>query len=202
MKAVSDILQLVTERIKDSIEAKQATLQDPQLVDLISRIAQACVHGLKNGGKVIFFGNGGSAADAQHLAAELAGRYLKERNALPAIALTTNTSCLTAIANDYGYDAVFSRQIEALGNRGDIAIGISTSGNSNNVIRAMRVAREKGLITVGLTGQSGGQLRHESQYCLCVPSERTPRIQEVHILVGHILCEIIEENFVNERNIS
>ena len=202
MKVASDALQLVTDRIKESADVKLAILEDRRLMTLVLEIAQACVRGLKSAGKIIFFGNGGSAADAQHLAAELTGRYLKERPALSALALTSNTSSLTAIGNDYGFEMVFARQIEAIGREGDVAIGISTSGNSNNVVLAMRTARKMKLITVGITGARGGQLREESDYCLCVPSEETPRIQEAHILLGHVLCEIIEEAFVCGRHIS
>lgn len=202
MKVASDALQLVTERIKESVDVKLAILGDRHLMTLVLEVAHACMRGLKSGGKIIFFGNGGSAADAQHLAAELTGRYLKERRALAAIALTSNTSCLTAIGNDYGFDMIFARQIQAIGREGDIAIGISTSGNSNNVVRALRTARGMNLKTVGITGATGGQLRHELDYCLCVPSDKTPRIQEAHILLGHILCEIIEEDLVCDGHIS
>jgi len=202
MRTASDILPLVIERVRQSIEIQQAILEDEHLLELLNEAASACLRALKRGAKLVFFGNGGSAADAQHLAAELTGRYLLERRPLPAIALTTNTSCLTAIGNDYSYDQVFARQIEALGNKADIAIGISTSGHSKNVIQALRKAKEKGLTTVGLTASTGGELRHVADYCLRIPSEETPRIQEAHILLGHILCEIIEENFADERNIS
>ena len=189
MKTTSDTLLLVAERVRQSIELHQAILRDDHLMNLAQEIPHTCVRSLESGGKLIFFGNGGSAADAQHLAAELTGRYLRERRALPAIALTTNTSCLTAIANDYSYDEVFSRQIDAVGTTGDVAIGISTSGNSKSVIQA-------------LTGSAGGKMQQIVDYSLSIPSEQTPRIQEAHILFGHILCEIIEESFVNERNIS
>jgi D-sedoheptulose 7-phosphate isomerase len=202
MKAASDISQLVAERLRESIEVKQAILKDNCVMEMIQAIAEVCVQTLRSGGKLIFFGNGGSAADAQHLVAELVGRYLVERQALAAVALTTNTSCLTAIGNDYSYDEVFSRQIEAIGRKGDIAVGISTSGNSQNVIRAIRTAKERSLVTVGMTGGDGGKLRGEVDYCLCVPSSQTPRVQEAHILLGHIVCEIIEENFAGARNIS
>jgi D-sedoheptulose 7-phosphate isomerase len=188
--------------VRESIRVKQAILEDNQIMELVQEAARVCVRALECGGKLILCGNGGSAADSQHLAAELVGRYLRERRALPAIALTTNTSCLTAISNDYSYDEVFSRQIEAIGNKGDIAIGISTSGNSKNIVQALRTARERGLTTIGMTGSAGGRLRQEADYCLCVPSEQIPRIQEAHILLGHILCELVEESFSNERNIS
>jgi D-sedoheptulose 7-phosphate isomerase len=202
MKIASDTSRLVSDRLKQSIEIKQAILDDTKLTDLIVKVAEICVKALDTGRKIIFFGNGGSAADAQHLAAELTGRYLRERRALAAIALTANTSSLTAIANDYGYETVFSRQIEAIAKEGDIAMGISTSGESINVLRAMRTAQQMNLLTVGLTGSVGGQLRQNSNYCLCVPSEQTPRIQEAHILLGHILCEIIEESFLHDSRVS
>lgn len=201
MPTARENLQLVSERVRESIQVKQSILDDERLMMLMQDAAEACIRALKSGSKLILFGNGGSAADAQHLAAELTGRYLRERRALPAIALTTNSSCVTAIGNDYSYERVFSRQIEGLGNRGDIAIGISTSGNSPNVISAFRTARKMGLVTIGLTGSTGGDLRSESDYCLCIPSTHTPRIQEAHILLGHILCEIIEEVFADARYI-
>jgi D-sedoheptulose 7-phosphate isomerase len=202
MKTMSGTLPLAVERTRESIQVKQAILEDGHLLEDLQELAGACIRALEAGGKLIFFGNGGSAADAQHLVSELTGRYLRERKALAAIALTTNTSSLTAIGNDYCYDEVFSRQIEAIGNKGDVAIGISTSGNSENVIRAMKIAKQKELITAGMTGRNGGKLSEHCAYCLIVPSEHTPRIQEAHILLGHILCEIIEEKFTNDRNIS
>ena len=153
------------------------------------RIADA----LRSGSKVLTFGNGGSAADAQHFAAELVGRYLKNRDAWPAIALTTDTSILTAVANDFGYDAVFRRQVEALGRKGDIAVGISTSGRSPSVVSALARAREMGLVTVGMTGNGGGVLAGQVDYLIDVPSPATPRIQEVHGVVIHVLCAIVEE---------
>jgi D-sedoheptulose 7-phosphate isomerase len=202
MRTVSDTLQLVADRLRENIEVKRAILANDDLLDLIHEAALACIRALESGGKIILFGNGGSAADAQHIAAELIGKYLRDRRAFAALWLTTNASCLTAIANDYTYEEVFSRQIEAIGCKGDLAIGISTSGDSKNVIRALLAAKKKGLVTVGMTGSNGGKVRRETDYCLCIPSERTPRIQEAHIAVGHILCEIIEEHFSHERNIS
>jgi D-sedoheptulose 7-phosphate isomerase len=181
--------------VRQSIEVKQAVLQDYHLLELVQESASTCVCALEREGKLILFGNGGSAADAQHLAAELTGRYMRERRALAAVALTTDTSCLTSIANDYSFDDVFSRQVDAIGKKGDIAIAISTSGNSKNVIQALTVAKEKGLTTIAMTGRTGGKLIGIADYCLCIPSEQTPRIQEAHILVGHILCEIIEDRF-------
>jgi D-sedoheptulose 7-phosphate isomerase len=202
MRTASDTLKLVTKRLRESIEVKEAILADGGLLELIHEVAVACIRALECGGKIILFGNGGSAADAQHITAELVGRYLQNRRALAAIALTTNTSNLTAIGNDYSYEEVFSRQIEAIGNKDDLAIGISTSGNSKNVIHALIAARKKEITTVGITGSDGGRLRNEADYCLCIPSEHTPRIQEAHIVVAHILCEIIEEHFSIERNVS
>jgi D-sedoheptulose 7-phosphate isomerase len=151
------------------------------------------VKALRGGCKVLFFGNGGSAADAQHLAAEFTGRYLKERRALPALALHANSSAVTAIGNDYGFDLVFARQIEALGKDGDVAVGISTSGNSSNVLRALEVAKSKSIYTVALTGASGGRMKDVADCTICIPSQETPRIQECHILTGHIICEIAED---------
>jgi D-sedoheptulose 7-phosphate isomerase len=148
---------------------------------------------LRGGGKILTFGNGGSAADAQHLAGELVGRFLRDRAALSAIALTTDSSVTTAIANDAGYDAVFRRQIEAHGRPGDVAVGITTSGRSPNVVEALRLARERGLVTVGLTGGGGGRLAGAVDYLIDVPHTATPRIQEVHVMVVHILCQIVEE---------
>src|SRR5262249_7606011 len=145
--------------------------------------AERCIQSLKNGGKVIFFGNGGSAADAQHLAAELTGRYLKERQALAGLCLTTNTSSLTAIANDYSFEKVFSRQLQALGRQGDVALGISTSGNSRNVVEGLKIARTQGLICIGLTGNAEGAVSKASDLCLRAPSDQTPRVQECHILI-------------------
>jgi D-sedoheptulose 7-phosphate isomerase len=202
MKPALGLERLVADRIEDSMVVKQALLRDGSALTLVADVARAITSSIRGGGTVFFFGNGGSAADAQHLAAELAGRYLRERPGLPGIALTTNTSCLTAISNDYGYDLVFSRQLRALGSAGDVAIGISTSGNSASVLRAVEAAREKQLITVGMTGAGGGKLKPLVNYCLCVASEHPARIQEMHILIGHIVCEIVEEELFNEGGIS
>ena len=153
------------------------------------------IDALKNGNKILLCGNGGSAADAQHIAAELTGRYKTERKGLPGIALTTDTSALTAIGNDYGYDRVFDRQVEALASSGDVIIGISTSGNSKNVINALNLGRELGCKTVGLSGRDGGGMNEACDINLVVPSDNTPRIQEMHILFGHTICQIIDNNF-------
>ena len=171
-------------QVKSAI-AKSNTVEIEQMVNLI-------IKAFKEGGKVVLFGNGGSAADAQHIAGELVGRFKLKRQALPAIALTTNTSILTAMANDYGYETVFSRQVEALVNEKDVVIGISTSGNSSSVIEAIRAARIKGAKTIGLTGGSGGRLAEAADVVLTVPSDDTPRIQEAHITIGHIVCELVE----------
>ena len=184
---------LVLDRIQRSIEVKQALLKDASFREQVARAALEIVKSLRAGGKILFFGNGGSAADAQHLAAEFTGRYLKERRALPALALHGNSSAVTAIGNDYGFDLVFARQMEAFGREGDVAVGISTSGNSRNVLRALEVAKAKGIFTVALTGGSGGLMKKLADCTLCIPSEETPRIQECHILTGHIICEIAEE---------
>jgi len=159
----------------------------------MSKAADAIISAYSAGRKAIFFGNGGSAADAQHLAAEFVGRYLRERAPLPALALNSNSSAVTAISNDYGYAEVFARQLEALAVCGDVAVGISTSGNSPNVIQALRAARRLGLFTIGLTGASGGAMRNEVDVLIAAPSDETPRIQECHILIGHALCDAVEQ---------
>lgn len=184
---------LVRDRVQRSLDAKQKLLVDTNFPDLAVKVALRIVDSLRGGGKVLFFGNGGSAADAQHLAAEFLGRYLKERSALPALALGVDASCVTAIGNDYGFDLVFARQLEALGNKGDVAVGISTSGNSRNVVRALEIAKLKSIYAVALTGASGGMLRNIADCTICIPSEETPRIQECHILTGHIICEMVEQ---------
>jgi len=176
--------------IRESVELKTRLLAetDPTL----ARIALAMAEAFRNGGKVVLFGNGGSAADAQHVAAELVNRLLMERKALPALALTTDTSVLTAMANDLGFDCVFARQVEALVRPGDVVVGLSTSGNSENVLQGLRAARECGATTVGLTGRDGGTLKDVADVCFCAPSDNTPRIQEAHITVLHAICEAVE----------
>jgi D-sedoheptulose 7-phosphate isomerase len=185
--------ELVRARIQRDIEIKQMLLASDLYQDQVAQVATQIVKSLRAGGKVMFFGNGGSAADAQHLAAEFTGRYLKERRALPALALHTNTSSLTAIGNDYGFEFVFARQLEALGKEGDVAVGISTSGNSPNVLRALEVAKSKSIYTVALAGLTGGAMKNLADCAICIPSVETPRIQECHILTGHLICEIAEE---------
>ena len=180
-------------QVEESMAVKRAVLEDASLLQALEQATRAVVLSLRSGGKVLLFGNGGSAADAQHIAAELAGRYKLERRGLAAIALTANTSALTAISNDYSFEHVYARQVEALGAPGDVAIGISTSGNSQSVVRGVQAARAKGLVTVAMTGHSGGRLKPEVDLCLQMPSEETPRIQETHILIGHILCDFVEQ---------
>src|ERR1700751_2553723 len=188
-----DFQQRVIRSIQESISAKDRLLGSEESVAIIARVSEALVETLQNGNKLILFGNGGSAADAQHIAAEFVGRFAFDRPALPALALSVNTSCVTAIGNDYGFDQVFSRQISALAREGDVAIGISTSGNSPNVVEALSLSRKKGLHTIALTGCSGGKLNNVVDYCICVPSNDTPRIQECHILIGHVISELVEK---------
>ena len=165
------------------------------LTDAVATSAQLCIDCLKNGGKILIFGNGGSASDAQHIAAELVGRYKTTRKGLSAIALSTDTSILTSIGNDFGYKHIFSRQVEALANTGDVAIGISTSGRSENVINALKRASELNCHTIGLSGQNGGEMNKICDINVVVPSEDTPRIQEIHIIIGHTICHLIDQEF-------
>ncbi len=182
----------VRSAIAESIGVKQRLMDDERVLELIVRTAQACVDAFRRGNKLMLAGNGGSAADAQHIATEFVSRFSFERPGLPAIALTTDSSLLTAIGNDYGSDELFRRQVEANGNKGDVLIGISTSGNSRNVINALGRARELGIFTVGLGGATGGNMPDVCDICIKVPSLSTPRIQETHITVGHIICGIVE----------
>jgi D-sedoheptulose 7-phosphate isomerase len=184
---------LAVARIGECATVMQSMLKSSAYLSAVVRTAEAMTKCLRSGSKILFFGNGGSAADAQHLAAELSGRFLKERASLAGWALTTNSSVLTAIGNDYSFDEIFARQIQGIGSPGDVAFAITTSGNSPNVLRALSVAREQKLITVGLTGKSGGKMGSAVDHCISIPSDQTPRIQEGHILTGHILCELIEE---------
>lgn len=183
----------IKDQIKKSFETKQAIYQNEELLNKIVEVCKLCVELYKGKNKTILAGNGGSAADAQHIAAELVGRYGFDRPSIPSLALTTDTSCLTAIGNDYGYDKVFSRQLEGMGQSGDIFIGISTSGNSKNIINAFEVAKEKGIKTIALVGRDGGEMAKIADIALVIPSDSTPRIQESHILIGHIICDIIEK---------
>lgn len=185
------------ERIKNliqaSIDVKQEVLRNEQLLSNIEKAVDAITTSLQNGGRIYFCGNGGSAADAQHLAAEFSGRFYSDRKALPAEALHCNTSYLTAVANDYSYDVIYARMIDGFGNKGDVLVGLSTSGNSGNIVKAFEVAKEKDMVTIGFTGLSGGAMKSLSTYLLNVPSNDTPRIQETHILIGHIICQLVEE---------
>ncbi len=190
--------QYIYHQIADSAATKQSILENEPLLDLLVEVAQKCVEVYKNGKKILIAGNGGSAADAQHFAAELVGRYGFDRPSLPSLALTTDTSALTAIGNDYGYDYVFSRQLEGLGVQGDLFIGISTSGNSQNVLNAFESAKARGITTVALVGRDGGKMGQMADYAIIIPSEKTPRIQESHLLVEHIICDIIEKEIFGD----
>jgi len=186
------VRESIIQQIQDSIDTKQQLLEDAACLNAIEAAAHECLECYDRGGKILLAGNGGSAADAQHIAAELVGRYGFDRASLSAIALTTDTSALTAIGNDYGYEKIFSRQLEGLGNGGDLFIGLSTSGNSANLLRALEVAQHKAIRTIALVGRDGGAMAPMSDVAIVVPSMQTPRIQESHILIGHLLCDIIE----------
>lgn len=188
-------MEKIKDIIKASIDTKQQVLANEELLATIEKIVDAITGAFKNGNRVYFCGNGGSAADAQHLAAEFSGRFYTDRKALPAEALHCNTSYITAVANDYSYDVVYARMIDGIGQAGDVLVGLSTSGNSANIIKAFEVAREKAMITVGFTGLTGGQMKSLSDYLINIPSTDTPRIQESHILVGHIVCQLVEEKY-------
>ncbi|MGC1903979.1 MAG: D-sedoheptulose 7-phosphate isomerase [Candidatus Acidiferrum sp.] len=193
---MAELFTEIIREIQESIAVKKELAGGA--TQLIADAARLIIASMQSGGKLIVFGNGGSAADAQHLSAELVGRYRHNRKALAAIALTTDSSALTSISNDYGFDSVFSRQLEAIGKTGDVALAISTSGNSPNVVRAVTLAKKIGIATVGLTGRSGGKLRGCVDICLSVPSDSTPRIQEAHSLIIHILSGIVEDAIVND----
>lgn len=180
--------------IRESIAVKEAICKDEKLVQAIHQVANVITAVFRQGHKVLFCGNGGSAADAQHLAAEFSGRFYRDREPLYAEALHCNSSYMTAVGNDYGYDQVYSRIIRGIGQEGDVLVGISTSGNSVNILEAYKAAKEKGMIIVSMTGQSGGKMRDGSDYLLNIPSSDTPRIQESHITIGHIICEIVENS--------
>jgi D-sedoheptulose 7-phosphate isomerase len=195
-----EFVQQVSRSIESSIAVKQEMLGCPKVLSQTARVSDILIDAVRKGNKPILFGNGGSAADAQHIAAEFVGRFAYDRPAVPALALTVNSSCMTAIGNDYGYDCVFSRQIEGLGRPGDVAIGISTSGRSVSIVRGLTVAKQMGLHTVALTGSTGGILLDLVDYCICVPSTETPRIQECHILIGHIISEIVEHSLFRAQS--
>lgn len=185
--------EIILREINDSISVKQKILEDAELLHSVEKVANECVEAYSRGNRVLLAGNGGSAADAQHIAAEFVSRYAFDRPGLAAIAFTTDTSILTAIGNDYGYEQIFRRQLQSNGRQGDIFIGISTSGNSPNVLAALQCAKELGITAVGLTGQGETKMHEHCDYCIRVPSESTPRIQESHILLGHIICGIVED---------
>jgi D-sedoheptulose 7-phosphate isomerase len=185
--------EIILREINDSISVKQKILEDAELLHSVEKVANECVEAYSRGNRVLLAGNGGSAADAQHIAAEFVSRYAFDRPGLAAIAFTTDTSILTAIGNDYGYEQIFRRQLQANGRQGDIFIGISTSGNSPNVLAALQCAKELGITAVGLTGQGETKMHEHCDYCIRVPSESTPRIQESHIMLGHIICGIVED---------
>lgn len=188
------LAKYIVSHITETINVKQRLLADELLMATIQDVAQKAVNVYKSGNKTLLAGNGGSAADAQHIAGEFVSRFYFNRPGLSSIALTTDTSILTAIGNDYGYEQLFARQVQANGVAGDMFIGISTSGNSANIIEALRECKAKGIITVGLTGESGGHMGALCDYCIKVPSRETPRIQESHILIGHIICAVVEES--------
>lgn len=183
--------QVIKKEFIEHLEVFNTSMND--LLPSIENAADLCIESVNNGGKILLIGNGGSAADAQHIAAELIGRYKLERNAIPAIALTTDSSILTSISNDYGYSQVFARQLEALANKIDVVIAISTSGNSKNIINALKVANQIGCKTIGLSGGTGGKLKEICSVNIAVPSENTARIQEIHIFIGHTICHLIED---------
>ena len=181
--------------IQASIEVKRNLLNDAELLSMVQEVVDIIVSALKNGNRIYFCGNGGSAADAQHLAAELSGRFYLNREALPAEALHCNSSYLTAVANDYGYDDVYARLVKGITNQGDVLLGLSTSGKSPNIIKAFEAAKEKGVTTIGFTGSTGGAMKPASDYLFKMPSTDTPRIQESHIMIGHIICQMVEEQY-------
>jgi D-sedoheptulose 7-phosphate isomerase len=187
-------LQTISDIIQASIDVKKQLLADENLVQQIQTITDVITNAFQNGNAVYFAGNGGSAADAQHLAAEFSGRFYKDRKALPSDALHCNSSYLTAVANDYSYDVIYARLLEGLAKPGDVLVGISTSGNSENIVKAFEMAKTIGVTTIGFTGQKGGKMKDLGDYLINVPSNTTPRIQESHILVGHIICELVEIN--------
>ncbi|HEY6953949.1 MAG TPA: D-sedoheptulose 7-phosphate isomerase [Flavisolibacter sp.] len=188
-------MEKIKDIIKASINVKQQVLENEELLSTVEAVVDKITSSLRNRGRIYFCGNGGSAADAQHLAAEFSGRFYTDRKALPAEALHCNTSYMTAVANDYSYDVVYARLIEGIANKGDVLVGLSTSGNSGNIVKAFEVAKDKGVITVGFTGLSGGAMKSLSDYLINIPTTDTPRIQESHIMIGHIICQLVEEKF-------
>jgi D-sedoheptulose 7-phosphate isomerase len=195
------VQQIINDEIQEAVVVKQALASSPAIIAAIQQAAQKCVEAYERGHKILIAGNGGSAADAQHMAAELSGRFNFDRPGIPAIALTANTSAITAIANDYGYDKVFSRQVQAYGQPGDVFVGISTSGNSTNILTAIDQCKTMGIETIGLTGISGGKMLEACDACIQIPSERTARVQECHILIVHMLCAVVEEALFGSGNL-
>lgn len=191
--------QTIRSIIQSSIDSKTALLGNEDLIATIDKAVVVITEAFRQGFKILFCGNGGSAADAQHLAAEFTGRFYKDRHALPAEALHVNTSYMTAVANDYGFDAVYSRMVNGIGQTGDILVALSTSGNSINIINAINEAKLKGMVTIGFTGHSGGNMKHLCDLLINVPATDTPRIQETHILIGHIICELVEREYFKEK---
>jgi D-sedoheptulose 7-phosphate isomerase len=200
MEGLAMFIEDIKKSLWSSVEVKRKILENEYLLKVISDVSQEIINAFKNDKKVLLCGNGGSAADAQHIAAELSGRFYFDREPLFAEALHINTSYLTAVANDYSYDEVCSRLVKAKGRKGDILIGISTSGNSKNVVKALEEANKIGMITVGMTGESGGKMKDICKYLINVPSNDTPRIQETHITIGHIICEIVEKELFKVKN--
>jgi len=193
-------MEKIKKIIESSIEVKTKMLNDDKLLLTVNDCVNVMVNAFEKGKKVLFCGNGGSASDAQHLAAEFSGRFYTDRDALPAEALHCNTSYITAVANDYSYDVIYSRLIKGIGNEGDVLVGLSTSGNSKNIIKAFEVAKEKGMTTIAFTGSDGGKLKHHTDFLINVPSDDTPRIQECHITLGHIICQFVEEIYFADTN--
>ncbi len=195
-------MEIIKSIIQSSIETKQVLLQDEAMLAKIEDCVNILTMAFQNGRKVLFCGNGGSAADAQHLAAELSGRFYLDRACLPAEALHVNSSYLTAVANDESFDFVYSRLVAGFGQKGDVLVALSTSGNSVNIVNAIQAANEKGMVTIGLTGQGGGQMKSICQHLINVPSDDTPRIQEAHILIGHIICQLVEAQYFSNSHSS
>lgn len=191
---------MIKNLIQSSIDVKRQILADDKILQTIQDCINVIVSAFRNGNKVLFCGNGGSAADAQHLAAEFSGRFYLDRDSLPAEALHCNTSYITAVANDYSYDVIYSRILKGIGNPGDVLIGLSTSGNSKNIVKAFEMAKEKKMTTIGFTGAGGGKLKSLSDFLINIPSDDTPRIQESHIMVGHIICQFAEEIYFSKTN--
>lgn len=196
--ALRKFMEKIKTIIEASIQVKQQLLEDESLLQTVIDATNKIVSSLKNGGRLYFCGNGGSAADAQHLAAEFSGRFYKDRKALAAEALHVNTSYITAVANDYGFDVIYSRLVEGIMQKGDVLVGLSTSGNSANIVKAFEAARTKGITTIGFTGLTGGVLKSVTDYLINIPSADTPRIQESHIMLGHIICQLAEEQYFSQ----